>query len=93
MARGFESKSVADQQDDKQRRADRPARAPLATARTRTLELGLTDLTRRLAAAEASGNTRLAEMLRRAAEHLRAQLTTERGTAGKGSDTPDEPHT
>lgn len=92
MARGFESKSVSDQQEDKQRH-DRPARAPLATARTRTLELGLTDLTRRLAAAEAQGNTRLAEMLRRAGDDLRALLAKERGAAAPGSDTPDEPHT
>jgi hypothetical protein len=56
MARGFESKSVADQQDAAQApRAHRDEDAPDPTllARRRLLELSRTDVERRLAVAQA----------------------------------------
>ena len=65
MARGFESKSVADQQDSAQTPARRvpvetdPARA----IRRRRLELSRADVVRRLENAKAEGHR---EMLRRA---------------------------
>jgi hypothetical protein len=50
MARGFDSKSVSDQQEEKERereRKERPAAAPVS-ARRRNLELARVDLLRRL---------------------------------------------
>jgi hypothetical protein len=52
MARGFDSKSVADQQDEAQREKDRSASAaPLPSAQRRKLELARIDLVRRIDAA------------------------------------------
>ena len=52
MARGFDSKSVADQQDElERRRENRPAVTVGMSPRRRTLHLARTDLLRRLEAA------------------------------------------
>jgi hypothetical protein len=56
MARGFDSKSVADQQEEKERADDRDdvrggAAKPAVSARRKTLELARIDLLRRLDAA------------------------------------------
>jgi hypothetical protein len=73
MARGFESKSVADQQDE----ADAPFRGrrddvdPAQLARRRRLELSLADVRRQLASAQAQGHR---EMLRRAEVALEKDL-------------------
>ena len=48
MARGFDSKSVADQQEEMLRARERTGAAPLVSARRRTLELARRDLVRRL---------------------------------------------
>lgn len=49
MARGFDSKSVSDQQEEMLRARERPTgAAPLVSARRRTLELARRDLVRRL---------------------------------------------
>jgi hypothetical protein len=60
MARGFDSKSVTDQQEEKERARDRAA-APTATVspRRRSLELARADLVRRLEAAPESGQDAL----------------------------------
>jgi hypothetical protein len=75
MARGFESKAVADQQESAQaeppsgeKRID-PARA----ARLKQLELSRADVMRRLADARAEGHR---EMLRRALEALDAEAAS-----------------
>jgi hypothetical protein len=51
MARGFDSKSVSDQQDALQREHDRPEPEALQTARHKSLELARADLLRRLESA------------------------------------------
>jgi hypothetical protein len=74
MARGFESKSVADQQEEAQRgreRKDDGAPDPVKLARRRTLELAHADVERRLAAASSDGHR---EMLRRAKAALEKDL-------------------
>jgi hypothetical protein len=74
MARGFESKSVADQQETAQ--ADPPAREPgqrdpARLARLRVLELSRADVQHRLEHAQAAGHR---EILRRALEALEAEI-------------------
>ncbi len=73
MARGFESKSVADQQESAQ--ADPPSREkvadPARLARKKQLELSRADVKRRLDDARAEGHR---EMLRRALEALDAEI-------------------
>lgn len=73
MARGFESKSVADQQESAQ--ADPPSREksmdPARLARRKQLELSRADVQRRLDEARAEGHR---EMLRRALEALDADI-------------------
>lgn len=73
MARGFESKSVADQQEAAQ--AEPPPRDqtidPARAARRKQLELSRADVKRRLAEARAEGHI---EMLRRALEALDAEI-------------------
>jgi hypothetical protein len=52
MARGFDSKSVTDQQEEAERRQQaRDPRAPASSPRRRTLELARLDLLRRMDAA------------------------------------------
>jgi hypothetical protein len=60
VARGFDSKSVTDQQEEKERARDR-ASAPAVTIspRRRSLELARTDLVRRLEATPDSGKDAL----------------------------------
>ena len=68
VARGFESKSVADQQEsalDKRKGAEPPA------ARRRTLELARVDVQRRL---EAAGSDPYREMLKRTLAALDKEL-------------------
>lgn len=48
MARGFDSKSVSDQQEEMLRARERKDAAPLGSARRCTLELARRDLMRRL---------------------------------------------
>jgi hypothetical protein len=51
MARGFDSKSVADQQEERERQRERDGRAALrpgVSPRRRTLELAKLDLLRRM---------------------------------------------
>ena len=73
MARGFESKSVADQQESAQ--AEPPSREktldPARAARAKQLELSRADVQRRLDEARAEGHR---EMLRRALEALDADI-------------------
>jgi hypothetical protein len=73
MARGFESKSVADQQESAQ--AEPPPREkttdPAAAARRKQLELARADVERRLEEARVEGHR---EMLRRALAALDAEL-------------------
>jgi hypothetical protein len=69
MARGFDSKSVADQQEEKLNpRA--PRTTPLVDPRRRKLELARADLTHKLAAATGP----YAEMLRRSLAALDEEL-------------------
>ena len=74
MARGFESKSVADQQEMAQQRK-RPRRAeaaaPSAVLRRRTLELARADVVHHLEMAHAEAHK---EMLRRALAALDKDL-------------------
>jgi hypothetical protein len=73
MARGFESKSVADQQEQAQGgvRAPREGGDPLVSAKRRRLELSLADVRQKLAGAAAEGHR---EMLRRAEAALEKDL-------------------
>jgi hypothetical protein len=74
MARGFESKAVADQQES--RSAPRPAGEPpeidpARLARRRTLELSRADVMHRLDTAQAKGHR---QMLERALAALEAEI-------------------
>jgi len=73
MARGFESKSVADQQEEAQNRRTRPQITgdPAVLARRRKLELGRAAVLEQMAAAHAEAHR---EMLRRALADLEQQL-------------------
>ncbi len=77
MARGFESKQVADQQAEAERRRNLRDQAspedPARRARRRTLELARVDVERRLAAATAAP---LREMLKRSLEAIDRELST-----------------
>jgi hypothetical protein len=71
MARGFESKAVADQQEtarDRRRRASVPEGAvdPLRLARKRQLELARADVARRLGVAVAPAHRQMLERALRA---------------------------
>jgi len=69
MARGFESKSVADQQESAQARATRrPGKAvdPVLAARKRRLELARADVERRLATATVPAHRQMLERALRA---------------------------
>ena len=74
MARGFDSKSVSDQQEELERRRERRQQGepqkPVVSARRRQLELARVDLVRRLETA--SGRYR--ETLQATLEALDAQL-------------------
>jgi len=75
MARGFESKSVADQQEQAEsrthNRAPREVMDPVLAAKRRRLELSLADINRKLDAASVPAHQ---EMLRRAAAALEKDL-------------------
>ncbi len=73
MARGFESKAVADQQEAQipLRDSERPPLDPALLARRRQLELSRCDTVQRLSRATATPHR---EMLRRALEALDAQI-------------------
>ena len=75
MARGFESKSVADQQEAALARRDRdrarPVADPVRAAQRRKLELTRTDLLRRVSQAEAPAHR---EMLQRSLAAVDAEL-------------------
>jgi hypothetical protein len=76
MARGFESKSVADQQESA--RAEAPARddagpGPAMLARKRRLELSRADVKRRLALARADAHR---QMLERALQALDDEIAS-----------------
>ncbi len=75
MARGFESKSVADQQEEAQnRRRGRDGdngRDPALLAKKRTLELARADVLRKLESVTAAGHR---EMLKRALAAVDADL-------------------
>jgi hypothetical protein len=74
MARGFESKAVASQQEEAQRRMDEPEReqsASLLLAKRQRLELARCDILRRLSLARAEAHR---EMLRRALDALEAEI-------------------
>jgi len=68
MARGFESKSVADQQEASQAP---PARADVVPAERKTLELARADVEQRLRTATHGGHR---EMLQRALKALDADI-------------------
>jgi hypothetical protein len=77
MARGFESKSVADQQESAQ--APSPARDdatpdPAQLARKRRLELSRADVQRRLATARAEAHRQMLERALRALDDEIASL-------------------
>jgi hypothetical protein len=73
MARGFESKSVADQQESAQAEAPSRGKAvdPVRVARRKQLDLSRADVQRRLDEARVEGHR---EMLRRALEALDADI-------------------
>lgn len=74
MARGFESKSVADQQEEEAMPRPAPESAepdPAKQAHLRRLELSRADVERRLATAQAEGHK---EMLRRALAALDEEI-------------------
>jgi hypothetical protein len=76
MARGFESKAVADQQES--RSEPRPRDAPVEIdaarlSRRRTLELSRADVRQRLATAQAKGHR---QMLERALAALDAEIAS-----------------
>jgi hypothetical protein len=73
MARGFESKSVADQQDSalEERPVPRDVGDPVLLTRRRKLELARADIERRLEGAHADGYR---EMLRRALSAVETEL-------------------
>jgi hypothetical protein len=76
MARGFESKAVADQQEPAQAPAapkEPGAYDPARLARLRKLELSRADVVRRLDTAQAEGHR---EMLRRALAALDAEIAS-----------------
>jgi len=75
MARGFESKSVADQQDSAQTPARRGSAEtdPARATRLRRLELSRADVVRRLENARAEGHR---EMLRRALAALDKEIAS-----------------
>ena len=70
MARGFDSKSVSDQQEEMLRARERTTAAPLVSARRRTLELARRDLVRRLELAPEPHK----ERMRAALADLEAQI-------------------
>jgi len=76
MARGFESKSVADQQESAQARAPRRQEAvvdPALAARKRRLELARADVERRLATASVPAHRQMLERaLRALADDIRS---------------------
>jgi hypothetical protein len=73
MARGFESKAVADQQESAQARAERPRSDgtldPASAARKKSLELARADIERRLALTVAPAHRQMLERALRALEH------------------------
>jgi hypothetical protein len=72
MARGFESKSVADQQEEAQRpRSEGDGPDPAAITRRRKLEMARVEVLRQLEAAHAEAHR---EMLRRALAALDKDL-------------------
>ena len=76
MARGFESKSVADQQEAAQEVGSAPRREagdPALVLKRRKLELSRADVLRQMKAARAEGHR---EMLKRALEALEKELAS-----------------
>jgi hypothetical protein len=73
LARGFESKSIADQQENAQERRSprREAGDPSAAVKRRGLELARADVLKRMEAAQAEGYR---DMLRRALAALDDEL-------------------
>jgi hypothetical protein len=77
MARGFESKSVADQQEAVKEAApapDEPLPDPALLGKKRRLELARADVTRRLAAAHAEAHRQMLERALRALDDEIASL-------------------
>jgi hypothetical protein len=71
VARGFDSKSVTDQQEEKERARDRAAApTPTISPRRRSLELARADLVRRLESAPETGK----DALRAALAHLEEMI-------------------
>ncbi len=79
MARGFDSKSVSDQQDELQRRRERTQgpQKTVVSARRRQLELARIDLLRRLEAAPERYRESLQGALTALDEQLKQELETE----------------
>jgi hypothetical protein len=72
MARGFESKSVADQQESAQARRERrsgPSVDPLVASRKQRLALARADVARRLATASMPAHRQMLERALRALDH------------------------
>ena len=77
MARGFESKSVADQQESAQARRERkagPGGDPVLASRKRRLALARADVARRLATASVPAHRQMLERALRALDHDIASL-------------------
>ena len=77
MARGFESKSVADQQESAQAAAparDEPSPDPARLAKKRRLELSRADVVRRLALARVDAHREILERALRALDDEIASL-------------------
>jgi hypothetical protein len=77
MARGFESKSVADQQESAQAAVpvhDEPVADPQVLARKRKLELSRADVVRHLAEAHAAAHRQVLERALRALDDELASL-------------------
>ena len=75
MARGFDSKSVSDQQEELQRRREGApgGQKPIVSARRRQLELARVDLLRRLEAAPEAHKETLRQALTALDEQLRKE--------------------
>jgi hypothetical protein len=76
MARGFESKAVADQQETAraERREEAPDTGPPLLARRRRLELARADVMRRLSLARADAHRQMLERALRALDEELASL-------------------
>ena len=88
MARGFDSKSVSDQQDELQRRREQSNQGseprPFVSAKRRQLELARVDLVRRMETATGRYRESLQHALEALDEQLKQDDTAPAGREGGG---------